>query len=100
MKKKYNVLEEMFIDCGCDINNINSCLVVGPKYFSQFRKVGNCLVEYYNLPFSEEELMNADGSIAEMQEVIDDILYYIIYVDMNLMLCCMLQQPILKKNII
>lgn len=74
-KMSYNLLEKMLIDCGYDVNNINSCLVVAPNYFSQFREVGNCLVEYYNLPQSEEELEDCDYDMIKLKR---DILHNVI----------------------
>lgn len=83
-KMNYNLLEKMLIDCGYDVNNINSCLVVAPNYFSQFREVGNCLVEYYNLPHSEEELEDCDYN---MEEVVRDILHNIIDREFDATIC-------------
>ena len=72
-----NVLEELLIDCGCDLNNIDSCLVIAPSYYSQFTCVGNILVEYYNLPHEEDEFLLPDGDMCEMEDVIDDISNYV-----------------------
>ena len=69
-----NVLEELLIDCGCDIYNIDDCLVIAPSYYSQFTYVGSAEVEYYNIPNSTEELAGGENEMCrKLAEVVNSV---------------------------
>ena len=82
--RKYNVLEELLHDYGCNVDSINSCLVIAPSNFRPLRSVGNALIEYYNLPHKE---LFTDDDVYEMQEIIDDILYQISGCEYDIVIC-------------
>lgn len=70
-----NALEKLLYINDYDVDSVNSCLVIAPNYYSQFRRVGNAVVDYFNLPHKEDELCIPDCDSEYMEKIIDDIAY-------------------------